>query len=172
MTFIAPLLFLLLMSTSYPSVAFPFFHNTHKDAEMSQHTETHHDEELIKETTVKEESHGTLRMNTSEELSDEEREQLGKELKQVLKLTKLLKTQVQEDRLRVAEIIERTKIHQDIVKRMNAPKKYVDPQVVGVDQLLRNEKIRLIAEQSRRSQKQLQVMKKRQALKPIKTPAI
>lgn len=98
----------------------------------------------------------------------EEVEKLQKDLKEVISRTQQLQGQVQGNRTEIQGILERAQIHERILRSMSVPRPIQLKSQVDAEELVKREKVRLIAEQTQRTQQQLRVI---QQMKSIpKTP--
>ena len=104
-----------------------------------------------------------------EPANQEQIKKIEKEIQDVIKVSSMLKTKMQDDRAKIQEIMERTKIHEQIMHNLSRDQVLTPPltPTIKVEDLLRNEKIRLIAEESRRSHDQLQLIKQRQVTQTV-----
>lgn len=88
----------------------------------------------------------------------EEVEKIQNELKEVVTRTQELQAQAKTERSEISEIMERARIHEQILRNMSIPKPIVVSQRINVDEVLRREKLRLIAEEASRVQRQLRAV--------------
>ena len=92
------------------------------------------------------------------EKQGEEIKKIQNELRQVIHQTSQLQNKVRGNRVEVQEILERAKIHEKILRSIAAPAPVRTAQQIDVDEILRREKLRLLAEQTQHSQDQLRAI--------------
>jgi hypothetical protein len=94
-------------------------------------------------------------------------EQIQTELKQIIDRTNVLRAQAQVDRAETAKILERAQIHERILRTITLPPAQPVPirQVINVDDVARREKIRLIADQTKKTQDRLRILERTGAVK-------
>ena len=86
------------------------------------------------------------------------------ELSQIITRTNQLQGQVTGQRAEVYKILETARIHERLLQTMKVASPVQNRQQVNVDDLLRREKLRLLAEQTQQTQKQLEVLERTRAL--------
>ncbi len=119
--------------------------------------------------TLTQKENGKEASASGELASAEQVKKIEKEIQDVIKVSSMLKTKMQDDRAKIQQIMERTKIHEQIMHNLSRDQVLTPPltPTIKVEDLLRNEKIRLIAEESRRSHDQLQLIKQRQVTQTV-----
>ncbi len=84
-----------------------------------------------------------------------------KELSEIIDRTSKLQDQVKGNRTEVLQIMERAKIHENILKTIKIPQPVAAPvKYVDADAIVQREKLRLIAEQTKQAQKQLEIIQR------------
>ena len=106
------------------------------------------------------------------EPQDVEIDDIEKELNQVIQRSSQLKTQVQTNRVEVHKILERAQIHEKILRSMRTPKPTVVQDRIKIDQILAQEKLRLIAQEARRNQDRLRAIQHAQTAQAVRTSPI
>jgi hypothetical protein len=96
-------------------------------------------------------------------------EQIRQELSQIVQRTKTLQNQVQGNRTQIHKIMERAQMHEKILRRMKVAQPVSIREQTNVEEILKAEKIRLIAEQSQRSRNQLRIIEQAKAYRPTPT---
>ena len=90
-----------------------------------------------------------------------------KELTDIIERTSKLQNQVNGNRNELIEIMERAQIHREILKTIKTPRAIITPVQPNSDlDVVDREKIRLISEQTRQAQQQLEVIQRARAIKP------
>lgn len=97
--------------------------------------------------------------------------QVQKELQQIVERTNALQREVQANRLETQRILERAKIHERILNTLSVPGPVQTGDQVNVDRILQQEKVRLIAEQARQTQNQLQALERARRVQTVRTPS-
>ena len=104
------------------------------------------------------------------EARSEEVKQIRNELQNVIQQTSRLQGQIQGNRLEIHEILERAKIHERILHNMTLPKPVVTKRQLDIERILSREKVRLIAEQTQKTQEQLRALEQVRTIHSV--PAI
>jgi len=104
------------------------------------------------------------------EARSEEVKQIRNELQNVIQQTSRLQGQIQGNRLEIHEILERAKIHERILQNMTLPKPVVTKRQLDIERILSREKVRLIAEQTQKTQEQLRALEQVRTIHSV--PAI
>jgi len=93
-----------------------------------------------------------------------------KELSEIIDRTSKLQDQVKDNRAEVLQIMERAKIHENILKTIKVPQPVATPvKVVDAEAIVQREKLRLIAEQTKRAQEQLEIIQRTRSLESQRT---
>lgn len=98
----------------------------------------------------------------------EDVEKIQEELKQIIARTQQLQNQVKDDRSEIKRILEQAQIHQRILKGIMIPKTIQSKHQINADQIIAQEKMRLIARQAEQTQNQLKTIQNAR-LKPPKS---
>ncbi|MBI3999551.1 MAG: hypothetical protein HY351_02960 [Candidatus Omnitrophica bacterium] len=101
--------------------------------------------------------------------SERQREEVARiqsELKEIINRTQYLQNQVKDNRFEIQNILERTRIHERILKNITVPRPIQSKQQIDAEEIVRMEKLRLIAVQARETQAQLRTI---QQARPLKT---
>lgn len=101
--------------------------------------------------------------------SDRQREEVARiqsELKEIINRTQYLQNQVKDNRSEIRNILERARIHERILKNITVPHPIQSRQQIDAEEIVRMEKLRLIAVQARETQAQLRTI---QQARPLKT---
>lgn len=80
------------------------------------------------------------------------------ELGKVISQTSHLQNHVRDNRIEIQQILERARIHEKILRSIAVPTPVRSVQQISADEILRREKLRLIAEQTQQSQDQLRAI--------------
>lgn len=92
------------------------------------------------------------------------------ELNEIVSRSRQLQGQVRDDRNEIQEILERTQIHQRILKTITIPKTIQQhPNISNAENVIAREKMRLIAQQALQTQEQLKAIQATKALSAAKT---
>ena len=96
--------------------------------------------------------------------------QIQKDLNDIIVRSSKLQDEVKENRTEVLQIMERAKIHESILKTIKIPQPVKMPvKVVDADAIVQREKLRLIAEQTRQAQKQLETFQRTRSIQSQRT---
>ncbi|MBI1978058.1 MAG: hypothetical protein HYS55_04835 [Candidatus Omnitrophica bacterium] len=98
--------------------------------------------------------------SSSPEEQRKEAEKIRSELKQIIRRTNRLHGRVKENRVEIQQILERAKIHERILRSISIPQPIRATQQINADEIVRREKLRLIAQQARDTQDQLRAIQK------------
>lgn len=99
----------------------------------------------------------------------DEKVQVQKDLHQIIERTNQLQHQVQTNRAEIQRILERATIHERILQTLSVPEAVRTKDQVNVERILQQEKVRLIAEQTRNIQNQLQALERAKAIQTVRT---
>ncbi len=88
----------------------------------------------------------------------EEVTRIQTELKDVISRTRLLQDQVKDNRVEIQKILDRAKIHEQILKNITVPRPVPARQPMDADEIVRREKLRLIALEASKTQDQLRTI--------------
>ena len=113
---------------------------------------------------LKQEAKTAAQLPAGPELKREEVEGIQKDLKEIIDRTHELQNQVKGNRLEIQRILDRTRIHERILRTMDLPRPIPTKQLFNADAIVKREKLRLIAEQARQTRERLQVIQQVQAL--------
>ena len=102
---------------------------------------------------------------SSPEEQREDVEKIQGELKEVISRTSQLQNQVQGNRSEIQDILERAQIHERILRSMNTLRTTTAVSKIDADEIIRREKIRLIANETQRTQQQLRTIQQAQSVK-------
>jgi hypothetical protein len=93
-----------------------------------------------------------------------------RELSEIIDRTSKLQNDVQVNRIEVLTIMERAKIHDRILKTIKVPQPVKMPvKTVDADAIVKQEKLRLIAAQTRQAQKQLETIQRTRHIQSQRT---
>ena len=95
----------------------------------------------------------------------EEIKRIQEELKQIIDRTHKLQADVKENRSEVQNIMERAQIHERILQNIAVPRQTQTVSPVIADEIVKREKLRLIAEQTQRTQQRLRVIQQTRSMK-------
>ena len=100
----------------------------------------------------------------------EEVEKVQDELKDIISRTQQLQGQVQGNRVEIQNILQRAQIHERILRSIAVPAPVRLKSQVDAEELIKHEKVRIIAEQTQKTQQQLRAIQQVQsAAKTVKT---
>lgn len=92
------------------------------------------------------------------------------ELNEIVSRSRQLQGQVRDDRNEIQEILERTQIHQRILKTITIPKTVQQrPSIANAENVIAREKMRLIAQQALQTQEQLKAIQATKTFSAAKT---
>ena len=94
----------------------------------------------------------------------EEAEKIQGELKEIINRTQQLQTQVKNNRLEIQSMLERARIHERILRNITLPPPTPTRQQFDIEEMIKREKLRLIAEQAMQTQKQLRIIQQARLL--------
>ena len=94
---------------------------------------------------------------------------LQSELSEIITRSSKLQNEVKENRAQIHEIMERAKIHENILKTIKAPQLVKVPTPIDADAIVQREKLRLIAEQTKQAQQQLETIQRTQSIESKRT---
>ncbi len=94
----------------------------------------------------------------------EEAEKIQGELKEIINRTQQLQTQVKSNRLEIQSMLERARIHERILRNITLPPPTPTRQQFDTEEMIKREKLRLIAEQAMQTQKQLRIIQQARLL--------
>jgi hypothetical protein len=91
---------------------------------------------------------------------------IQKELSEIIDRTTKLQNEIKGNRTEVLKIMERAQIHNQILKTIKVPQPVtpVAYRQIDAQELVQREKLRLIAEQTRRAQQQLEIIQRTRAI--------
>ena len=92
------------------------------------------------------------------EKNEKEPEKIQSELKEIINRTQQLQTQVKNNRVEIQNILERARIHEQILRNITLPPSIPTKQQLNPEAIINREKVRLIAEQARQTQEQLRAI--------------
>ena len=96
----------------------------------------------------------------------QDKEKIQEELKQIIARTQQLQVQVKDNRSEIQKILKRAEIHQKILKGITIPSTIQTKQQIDAEQIIAQEKMRLIALQAHETQEQLKVFQNARAVPP------
>ena len=91
---------------------------------------------------------------------------IQKDLKEIINRSRHLQLQVNDNRSEIQGMMERARIHEQILKTISIPKPVRVKKEIEADEIVKREKLRLIAEQARKTQEQLRHIQEGRSLKP------
>ena len=94
----------------------------------------------------------------------EEVEKTKAELEEIIGRTRQLQERVQDNRSEIQKILERAQIHERILKSISIPQSIPTKYQINTDEIVKQEKLRLIAEQARQTQEQLRIIQQTKSL--------
>lgn len=99
---------------------------------------------------------------------------LQQELADLTRQTQLIQVQSQADRVKLQQVIERTQVQKQLIETLKVPSPVVTRETVDTEEIIRNTKLRLIAEDVRKSQQTLKVIQQPVAAKaqPVRVPIV
>ena len=90
------------------------------------------------------------------------------ELKQVIARTQALQSKTVQDRVTIQQILDRARIHEQILRTISVPKPTLSNQQVNVEEISKREKLKLIAQDTERSKEQLRALETEGTLPEVK----
>ena len=123
-----------------------------------------------KSSNLKKEKNQTakeLAKSTKKEIPPEEASQIQDRLHQIIARTSQLQSKVNGNRADVYKILETAKIHERLLQTVTVPTPVRMNRQVNVDEILRREKLRLIAERTRQTQNQLELLERTRNLQNV-----
>lgn len=96
-------------------------------------------------------------------------EEIQQELSEIIARTRELQEQVKDNRAEIQSILERAQIHERILRDMTLPPPVQLRHQINPDEILKQEKLRLISEQARRTQEELQVIQQTRSLRALQS---
>ncbi len=95
----------------------------------------------------------------------EEVEKIQGELKEIIHRTQQLQDQVKNNRSEIQQILQRAQIHEQILRSITLPPSVPTRQQIDAEEIVRREKLRLIAVQTKQTQDQLRVIQQARSFK-------
>ena len=92
------------------------------------------------------------------EKQQEEVERVQGELKEIINRTRQLQDQVKTNRSEIQQLLERAQIHERILRSITLPPPIPTKHQFDAEEIIKREKLRLIAEQTKQTQEQLRII--------------
>ena len=108
-----------------------------------------------------------ITLNSEEQKKEIER--IQKELNDIINRTQQLQNQVKDNRTEIQSILQRAQIHERILRDITLPQPVQMKYQINPDEILKQEKLRLIGEQTRQTQEQLRVIQQTRSLRAIQS---
>lgn len=103
-------------------------------------------------------------LDLSPKKQQEEAAKIKADLDDIIERTRQLQARVQDDRSEIQKIMERAQIHERILRSISIPQPIPTKYQVNADEIVKQEKLRLIAEQARQTQEQLRIIQQAKSL--------
>lgn len=116
-------------------------------------------------TPPKREIQGAVKLAKPLPSQPEEVERVRAELRDIIERTNQLQVDLKENRAEIQNILEQTKIHQKILQNISIPQPVQIKSQINADEIIKREKLRLIAEQAQQTQEQLRIIQQTRSVK-------